>query len=214
LKIKILEKTDGKVKIHLAGVSRAYANSIRRLALSEVPCLAIDEVVILDNSSIVYDELLSHRLGLIPLKTDLSKFVLREECSCKNPLGCPQCRVLLTLDVEANRKTKEVSSGDLKSEDASVFPISPSILLVKLAPDQKIKLEAYARLGRGKEHAKWQPASASILKPFSDEDSGDDYILEIESVGSLPAIEIFVKAVEILNNKLSEFLEKSRSLKK
>lgn len=213
MKIEFIEKSDAKVNVHLQGVSRAYANAIRRMALSEVPCMAIDDVVILENSSVVYDELLAHRLGLIPLKTDLSKYVLPEECDCNNPLGCPKCRVLLVLDAEAKDKVKDVVSGDLRSEDESTVPISSFISIVKLAPSQKIKLEAYARLGRGKEHAKWQPASISVLKPASEEDTGDDYILEIESIGSLPAAEIFVKAIEILNNKLKEFEEKSRSLR-
>ncbi len=212
--MEVLEKSEERVKVHLKGVSRAYANSIRRIVLSEVPCMAIDEIVILENSSIMYDELLAHRLGLVPLKTDLSRYVLPEDCDCENPLGCPKCRVLLVLDAESKEGVKDVVSGDLRSEDESTIPISPDITIVKLAAGQKIKLEAYARLGKGKEHAKWQPASVSVLKPTSEEDTGDDYTLEIESVGSLSASEIFVKAVEILNEKLQEFNEKSRSLKK
>ncbi len=212
--MEVLEKSEERVKVHLKGVSRAYANAIRRIVLSEVPCMAIDEIVILENSSIMYDELLAHRLGLVPLKTDLSRYVLPEDCDCENPLGCPKCRVLLVLDAESKEGVKDVASGDLRSEDESTIPISPDIPIVKLAAGQKIKLEAYARLGTGKEHAKWQPASVSVLKPTSEEDTGDDYILEIESVGSLSASEIFVKAVEILNEKLQEFNKKSRSLKK
>ncbi len=212
--MEVLEKSEERVKVHLKGVSRAYANAIRRIVLSEVPCMAIDEIVILENSSIMYDELLAHRLGLVPLKTDLSRYVLPEDCDCENPLGCPKCRVLLVLDAESKEGVKDVVSGDLRSEDESTIPISPDISIVKLAAGQKIKLEAYARLGKGKEHAKWQPASVSVLKPTSEEDTGDDYTLEIESVGSLSASEIFVKAVEILNEKLQKFNEKSRSLKK
>lgn len=212
--MEVLEKSEERVKVHLKGVSRAYANAIRRIVLSEVPCMAIDEIVILENSSIMYDELLAHRLGLVPLKTDLSRYVLPEDCDCENPLGCPKCRVLLVLDAESKEGVKDVVSGDLRSEDESTIPISPDIPIVKLAAGQKIKLEAYARLGKGKEHAKWQPASVSVLKPTSEEDTGDDYTLEIESVGSLSASEIFVKAVEILNEKLQKFNEKSRSLKK
>ncbi len=213
MKIEVLEKSEGRIKVHLQGVSRAYASAIRRIALSEVPVMAIDEIVILDNSSIIYDELLAHRLGLVPLKTDLSRYVMPKDCDCDNPLGCPKCRVLLVLDAEANEKTKEISTGDLRSEDEFTIPISPSIPILKLARGQKVKLEAYARLGKGKEHAKWQAASVSVLKPASKEDTGDDYILEIESVGSLSASEIFVKAVELLNEKLQEFAEKSRGKK-
>jgi len=212
LKIELIKKTDDRVKIHLKGVSRPYANAIRRYALSEVPSMAIDDVVILENTSIMYDELLAQRLGLIPLKTDLTKYVLPEDCDCANPLGCPKCRVLLVLDADSTDETREVVSGDLRSEDEFTIPVNPNIPISKLSSGQKIKLEAYARLGKGKEHAKWQSASVSVLKPASEPDMGDDYYIEIESIGSLSADEIFITAVKLLNNSLKEFVDKMSEL--
>jgi DNA-directed RNA polymerase subunit D len=214
VKLKVLEKSNDKVKVQLQGVSLSYANAIRRIALSEVPVMAIDEIVILENSSVMYDELLAHRLGLIPLKTDLSRYVLPEDCDCDNPLGCPKCRVLLVLDAGANDSTKEILSGELVSEDEATIPVSSDIPIVKVAPGQKVKLEAYARLGTGKEHAKWQASNVSIIKPTNKEDTDNDYTLEIESTGALSAFEVFSKATEILRNRLQEFTEKTRSLKK
>ena len=214
MKLKVLEKSNDKVKVQLQGVSLSYANAIRRIALSEVPVMAIDEIVILENSSVMYDELLAHRLGLIPLKTDLSRYVLPEDCDCDNPLGCPKCRVLLVLDAGANDSTKEILSGELVSEDEATIPVSSDIPIVKVAPGQKVKLEAYARLGTGKEHAKWQASNVSIIKPTNKEDTDNDYTLEIESTGALSAFEVFSKATEILRNRLQEFTEKTRSLKK
>jgi DNA-directed RNA polymerase subunit D len=213
VKLKILEKSTDSVKIQLQGVSLAYANAIRRIALSEVPVMAIDEIVILENSSIIYDELLAHRLGLIPLKTDLSRYVLPKDCDCGNPLGCLKCSVSLVLDSGAKESVKEILSEELISADEAIIPVRPDIPIVKVAPGQKVKLEAYARLGTGKEHAKWQAANVSILKCIK-ENTENDYTLEIESTGALPAIEIFSKAVEILRNRLQEFTEKTRSLKK
>jgi len=164
--------------------------------------MAIDEVVILENSSVMYDELLAHRLGLLPLKTDLEKYILPEQCDCRNPLGCSKCRVLLVLDAQARDKVLTVYSGDLVSEDKEIIPITDKIPIVKLAPGQKVKLEAYAKLGRGKEHAKWQPVSASVLTETNKENEFDLYI---ESVGSLPAPTILAKAAEILHSKLEDF---------
>ncbi len=214
MKIKVLEKNADRVKVQLQGIDRAYANAIRRIAISEVPCMAIDEIVVLENSSIMYDELLAHRLGLIPLKTDLSRYVLPKDCNCNNPLGCPKCRVLLVLDVEATETSKEVLSGELISEEPTTIPTSPKIPIVKLAPGQKVKLEAYARLGIGKEHAKWQAVNISVLKSTTKEDTENDYTLEIESSGALSANEIFVKSIEIINARLQEFTEKTRSITK
>ncbi len=126
--------------------------------------MAIDEVVIIENSSVLHDEILAHRLGLIPLKTDLDSYNLPEECSCKSEFGCNLCRVTLTLDREAKDETITVYSGDLVSENPNIVPVSDKIPIVKLAKGQRLKLEAYARLGKGKDHAKWQPVSLSAYK--------------------------------------------------
>jgi DNA-directed RNA polymerase subunit D len=214
VKIKVLEKSTDRVKIQLQGISLSYANAIRRIALSEVPVMAIDNIIIIENSSIMYDELLAHRLGLIPLKTDLSKYVLPKDCDCDNSLGCLKCSVSLVLDSGDSDSTKEILSGQLKSvSDTTTIPINSDIPIVKVAPGQKVSLEAYARLGTGKEHAKWQASNVSILK-LTKEDTDNDYTLEIESTGALSAIEIFVKATEIIRNELQEFTEKTGSLKK
>ena len=204
--VKILESGESTITVALQKVPRTYANALRRFAVSEVPVMAIDDVVILENSSVVYDELLAHRLGLVPLRTDLKRYVLPEACDCKNPLGCSKCRVLLVLDAETASSAKTVYSGDLRSEDEYVRPVADRIPLVKLAPGQKVKLEAYARLGRGREHAKWQPSAVSVLKEGAEK--GDEFILHIESVGSLPPSEILHTALDILSEKLKELHER------
>ncbi|MHB1908865.1 MAG: DNA-directed RNA polymerase subunit D [Nitrososphaerales archaeon] len=200
--IDVIESSPSHIRIRLKGVDRAYANAIRRVAISQVPTMAIDDVVILENSSVMFDELVAHRLGLIPLKTDLDRFNLPDQCDCKSALGCPKCRVLLVLDAEASDRVRTVSSGDLISEDPESKPVSDNIPIVKLAPGQKIKLEAYARLGKGSEHAKWQPTSASVLIETS---SPDEFELYIESVGSIPAPEILARAIQKIQQSLAEF---------
>ena len=200
--IDVIESQPSRIRLRMKGVERAYANAIRRIAISQVPTMAIDDVVILENSSVMFDELVAHRLGLIPLKTDLNRYNLPEDCDCKSALGCPKCRVLLVLDAEAADKVRTVNSGDLVSEDPETKPISDLIPIVKLAHGQKVKLGAYARLGKGSEHAKWQATCASVL---SETGKPDEYELYIESVGSIPAAEIFVRSIEKLQKSLQEF---------
>jgi len=200
-KVKLIGESGNEVTLQLDGIDRSYANAVRRFCISEVPSMAIDDVVILENSSVLYDEILAHRLGMVPIKTDLERYILPEKCDCGSPLGCHKCRVLLVLDASAQDKQKTVYSGDLVSEDRDIRPISETIPLLKLAPGQTVKLEAYARLGRGKEHAKWQPCSVASLTDGKTEGS---FILKVESAGSLPAREIVVKAVQILEEKLKE----------
>lgn len=128
--------------------------------------MAIDEVVVIENSSMLHDEILAHRLGLIPLRTDLDSYNLPEECSCKSELGCNLCRTSLTLNIETQDNNKTVYSGDLKAENPDVRPVSEKIPIVKLATGQRLKLEAYARLGKGEKHVKWQPVSVCAYKHF------------------------------------------------
>lgn len=166
MEINILEKDDTHMRFLVQGADIPYMNALRRLALSEVPCMAIDEIVILENSSVLQDEIISHRLGLVPLKTDLDGYNLPEECPCKSEFGCNLCRVILALDVEAKDGPRTVYSGDLSSENPTIKPVSDKIPILKLAKDQRIKLEAYARLGKGRAHAKWQPVSLCTYKYY------------------------------------------------
>jgi DNA-directed RNA polymerase subunit D len=207
--IEVLENVNDKVVIRFINAPRQYVNAIRRLSINEVPTLAIDDVVILENSSVMHDEAVAHRLGLIPLRTDLHRFVLPHDCDCNSTLGCTKCRVLLSMDSEANDKTKVVTSGDLVSEDDVVKPISTEIPIIVLAPAQKLKFEAYARLGFGKDHAKWQPTSASVVIDGKDE---NESILTVETNGALTAQETITAAIERLDSKIRNFDEVIRSL--
>jgi DNA-directed RNA polymerase subunit D len=176
MKIEILEITDLFCRFILSDVDVAFANALRRSMMCEVPTMAIDDVNIYENTSVLYDEQIALRLALIPLKTDLDSYVFREECKCEN--GCGLCQVTFTLNVESpeigNEKTASVTvySGDLFSSNLNIYPAKRNIPILKLitvrnktgVTRQKIMLEAIAILGRGKEHAKWQPVIACGYK--------------------------------------------------
>ena len=190
------------MSIKLKGVPLQYANALRRICLNGVPIFAVDTVDIIDNSSVLADEGLAHRLGLIPLKTDLSRFNEPSKCDCKSETGCTNCRVMLVLDSGESDTTRTVLSGELSSEDDTVKPISDNIPIVQLAPGQKVKVECYARLGRGNEHAKWNATNISVLTETGKE---DERILTIESTGALSPEQIVLAGVDELSNRLSEF---------
>jgi len=164
VEVEVIEKDDTNIRLLIRETDTAYMNALRRMIISEVPCMAIDEVVMIENSSVLQDEMIAHRLGLIPLKTDLDSYNLPEECPCKSEFGCNLCRVPLALDVEAENETRTVYSGEMTSENPDVVPVSDRIPIVKLAKEQRLRLEAYARLGKGKKHAKWQPVSMCAYK--------------------------------------------------
>jgi DNA-directed RNA polymerase subunit D len=166
VKIEVLEKDAINLRIIVRDVDVTLMNALRRIGLAEVPSMAIAEVVMIENSSILQDEMIAHRLGLVPLKTDLDTYNLPEDCECQSEFGCGQCRVTLTLNAESNEGTRTVYSGELVSENPDIVPVSEKVPIMKLAKGQKLKLEAYARLGKGQIHAKWQPVCVCAYKYY------------------------------------------------
>jgi len=166
VKIEVLEKDETTLRLIIREADVPLMNALRRIVLAQVPSMAIDEVVMIENSSILQDEMVAHRLGLTPLKTDLDSYNLPEECECKSEFGCNLCRVTLTIDADSTEGTRTVYSGELVSENPQIVPVSDKIPILKLAKGQKLKLEAYARLGKGENHAKWQPVAVSAYKYY------------------------------------------------
>ena len=196
--IQILTSDEKKISVKIKGISSHYANALRRICLNGIPVFAIDTVDIIENSSVLPDEGIAHTLGLIPLKTEL------EGTDESNS------RVVLILDSEAAEDTRTVTSAELESKDQIVKPTSNQIPIMHLAPGQRIKLEAYARLGRGTEHSKWNSANVSVL---TNTDNDDEYVLTIETAGSLEPRQIVIAGIEELSKRLEEFKEILTNLK-
>ena len=71
MSLEIINENEQKVSVKIRGVPIQYANALRRICLNGVPIYAVDNVDVLENSSVLADEGVAHRIGLIPLKTDL-----------------------------------------------------------------------------------------------------------------------------------------------
>ncbi|MEE8569625.1 MAG: DNA-directed RNA polymerase subunit D [Candidatus Bathyarchaeia archaeon] len=168
MKIKVLERDENFIRFLVSGIDVSLVNSLRRIMMTEVPSMEIDNVIMIENSSTMKDEVLALRLGLIPLKTDLDAYVLPKNCTCNSELGCSRCSVTLTLESEAQEGTRTVYSKELISIDPEIIPVSDKIPIVKLAQGQKVRFEAYAKLGLGLDHVKWQPTSRCTHKYAAD----------------------------------------------
>ena len=192
MSLEITNENDEKISVKIKGVPLQYANALRRICLNGVPIYAVESIDILENSSVLADEGVAHRVGLIPLKTDLS--------ASKD--GNENDKIMLTLDSGVSDETRTILSGELKSQDESVIPTSNDIPIVTLAPGQSIKFEAYARLGKGTEHARWNSANVATL---TDTEKDDEKVLTVESTGALNPKHIILSSVEQLSTKLSEF---------
>ncbi|KAI9220904.1 DNA-directed RNA polymerase [Blastocladiella britannica] len=157
----------GVLSFTLSNCSLSLANSVRRAMIAEVETLAIDLVDIRCNTSPLVDEMIAHRLGLVPLVSKSAKrYKYPYECSCTG--ACENCSVTISLSVRAAREgITEVRTTDLVMVgDTDVVPfvdtnagLEHGILLAKLTMGQELNLRATARKGIGKVHAKWIPVT-------------------------------------------------------
>jgi DNA-directed RNA polymerase subunit D len=234
MKISILRQNQERVEFEAEGITPAFANALRRIMMMEIPTLAIEKVEFHENSSSMFDEMIAHRLGLIPLVFPPEKINRREDCICEGR-GCSLCTVVFAVE-----KTGPcmVYSGDMKSSHKTVYPTHPGFPVVELLDGQRLKLEAIAQLGVGTMHAKWQAANstyqyhpdlfvdaevrkehAAVLKSdpryvidkISDTavrltQKPEMFIFRVETVSGLEPGYIVLKSAEILEGKAGEFM--------
>lgn len=174
-KVKVRELKDDYAKFELRDTDASMANALRRVMIAEVPTIAIDLVEIEVNSSVLNDEFIAHRLGLIPLTSEraMSMRFSRDCDACDGDGQCEFCSVEFHLRAKCHSdQTLDVTSKDLYSSDHSVVPVDfvdpagydssdqqRGIIIVKLRRGQELRLRAIARKGIGKDHAKWSPAA-------------------------------------------------------
>ena len=156
-KVEIIERDENRIVFILDDIELYIANSIRRAIIAEVPTLAIEDVIFYENSSSLHDEFIALRLGLIPLIAKIKEFNFRDKCEC-NGKGCKNCTAYLKLEAEGPRT---IYSHDLQIIDDDRVQLPKNIPIIKLGRKQRLVFEAEAILGRGKEHAKWQPGIAA-----------------------------------------------------
>ncbi|MEM3227823.1 MAG: DNA-directed RNA polymerase subunit D, partial [Candidatus Micrarchaeaceae archaeon] len=131
MEIKIIEESEKIFRFILSGVDTAYANALRRAAINSVQTFAIDKVTFYENTTAMFDEYIAHRIGLIPITTPLKGYDEKDE-------------VLFTLDATG---PKTVYSKELLSSDKNVKVANENIPIMKLASEQRLRLEGKAVLG-------------------------------------------------------------------
>lgn len=168
-RVTILAADSTKVEFVLAKTSLAFANSLRRVIQAEVPTVAIELVEIEVNTSVLADEFIAHRLGLIPLDSkDVDELNYSRDCDCDH--YCEQCSITLTLHAKCTTdENMKVYARDLIVDGRHATSIGTPVindpdgvgcLLAKLRRDQELRLKCVAKKGIAKEHAKWMPTSA------------------------------------------------------
>ncbi|KZV87853.1 hypothetical protein EXIGLDRAFT_723268 [Exidia glandulosa HHB12029] len=183
LKVEIQRLSRRSVEFDLVGVDASIANAFRRILIAEVPTIAIEHVYVWNNTSVIHDEVLAQRLGLVPLDvdpsqmeyhngvaTDRNTLVFRLQVACERRKGAAREET----DPEKLYKNSNVLAKHLtwvpQGEQESFFadhppkPTNDNILLAKLRPGQEIEIELHAIKGQGNEHAKWSPVGTASYR--------------------------------------------------
>ena len=190
--IEVLELHEDSMRFKLENADVSVANALRRVMIAEVPTMAIDVVEFRENSSMLHDEFIAHRLGLLPIRVaDIKQFNFRHECTCEPAGGldsdnCALCTIKVELDVfhpdDADEDFRTVYTDDLTFRDSGARVAGATsereadmlrnvssevpfrgIAIAKLARGEHLKFTAIATKGIGKMHAKWSPVAIATF---------------------------------------------------
>jgi DNA-directed RNA polymerase subunit D len=169
--VKILEMTDTKAKFVVSNATPEIANSLRRVLIAEIPKMAIETVEFhlgeiqggandeneeYESVSSLFDEIIAHRMGLVPIPTDPKTNVFKKDCTCGGE-GCPLCTIMYKID---KKGPCDVYSGDLEPLGDPNLKVKDELIpIVRLGNRQAILAYAFAELGTGQRHAKFQVTS-------------------------------------------------------
>ena len=168
--VEFVDRGDREARFLVRNITPAFANGIRRAMIADIPTFSIDTVRFIENSSVMFDEQIGLRLGLVPLTTDLDDFEIGDT-------------VTLSIDVQG---PDTAYSGDLVSSDPLVGPADDNVPIIDLKENQRLEAEADAVLDSGREHAKHQGGVAvgyrhlqwvEVTGDKSEFDEGDPEIL-------------------------------------
>ncbi|CAG9938225.1 unnamed protein product [Clonostachys rosea f. rosea IK726] len=174
----------------LVGIDASLANAFRRILIAEIPTLAIENVFITNNTSVIQDEVLAHRLGLIPFKGgreglrnflrfhkkgedaqdyDTVQLDLNVTCTV-NTDAAPNETDPLKAYHNAHVYAKDITFTPQGRQDQyfsgedAIVPVNPDILIAKMRPRQTIELSMYMNLGVGSDHSKFSPVATASYR--------------------------------------------------
>ena len=182
MEIEVRSQSDNEMIFIVRDAEVPFINAIRRCAMVNVPKIAIEDVNIIRNDSAMFNEVLAHRLGLTPLVSDLDALEglpLPEDDEWEDF----NSGILFSLNEIG---PKVVYSKDLISSDSKIKPVYDTIPLVKLKEDEEIIIEASAKVGYGKEHAKWMPTTVCAYKQYPEITFNDDEEIDYDCALACP----------------------------
>jgi DNA-directed RNA polymerase subunit D len=182
MEIEVRSQSDDEIIFIVRDAEVPFINAIRRVAMVNVPKIAIEDVNIIRNDSAMFNEVLAHRLGLTPLVSDLDALEglsLPED----DDWGEYTNGIMFHLNEVG---PKVVYSKDLISSDSKIKPVYDTIPLVKLKDGEELNIEAVAKVGYGKEHAKWMPTTVCAYKQYPEITFNDDVEIDYDCAQACP----------------------------
>jgi len=186
--VRIRDLKKDRVNFVLENVDLSFANSLRRVMMADIPTVAIDMVEFETNTTVLPDEFIAHRLGMIPLVSTNCDEAIRYSRDCTCLESCQNCSIELVLNVACNENRtmdvtsdhldvvgrggygwrEEVDDGEEIARRSETFghpvgkndPSVQPILICKIRKGQELRVRCIAKKGIAKEHAKWSPCSA------------------------------------------------------
>jgi DNA-directed RNA polymerase subunit L len=203
--INVVEKDDNFIKLEIKNVHFSFLNSIRRILLTEIPTMTIEKVILEKNSSCMNEDMIAHRLSLLPLVCpNINRFKFQRECSCK--MGCIQCEAEFTMEVHSGDQKSGIYCSDLISKhnlcNVLTYPFEKNgILLLRLEPNEEVKLKAIAVKGTGSVHSKF---SSVQICTFQRIESDHSHFFSLETNQNVKAIHLFFQALFVIHEKISQ----------
>ena len=182
MEIELKSQSDNEIVFIVRDAEVPFINAIRRVAMVNVPKIAIEDVNIIRNDSAMFNEVLAHRLGLTPLVSDLDAL---------EGLSLPEDDdwdvydngIMFSLNEVG---PKVVYSKDIISSDSKIKPVYDTIPIVKLKEDEELNVEAYAKVGYGKNHVKWMPTTVCAYKQYPEITFNDDVDIDYDCADACP----------------------------
>eukprot|EP00740_Mantoniella_antarctica_P010139 CAMPEP_0181378888 /NCGR_PEP_ID=MMETSP1106-20121128/18711_1 /TAXON_ID=81844 /ORGANISM="Mantoniella antarctica, Strain SL-175" /LENGTH=518 /DNA_ID=CAMNT_0023497801 /DNA_START=121 /DNA_END=1677 /DNA_ORIENTATION=- len=139
-RLEVTAMDEEKVEFEMQGISPAIANAFRRILISEVPTMAIEKVFIVNNTSIVQDEVFAHRLGLVPIRADPRMFEYKSEAEAPSERNT----VVFKMHVKCHREqTVDGQRGHLVNEMVYSDSLKWLPLGSELPPDEEVKFTSF-----------------------------------------------------------------------
>src|SRR6266566_3162072 len=244
MKVMVLASAEDSMRLLLEEVEPAYANALRRVLVSDVPKMAIEDVEFhlgpiraddgkeYESVGPLFDEMIAHRLGLVPIPTDLALYNRREDCPTCHGEGCPNCTIIYSVNKRGHGIVTSAVLGSGKDHAKwqsthgvgyRYYPILKAGSKTLDALDPSVPFcESHMQSTSTEEEETLELSSDCVMcKKFMDQykvdsvKAGNDptrIVLEFETDGSLSAKAVLLASLDILAKRFSELATQATAL--